>query len=226
MQMSKKMHDESGEAETRRAREGELLLGWVCGCQTKTSGGQVENTDYTEWSAGVKEQRGPEHRGKDLKLVQSVVQKWKRAAWQRKCSDRGELTFSSHVGWLTDFTINSWRQYLTSGSLVHSLPHLPTSSHSISYTHIDKGAAKLMLMWPLDCTCTALTLSAGGKNGQEWLWWISHLQPWHPLQSILSCMATPVHTAQAWVTEYRLICSSCNSGIWKTLRCNSTQILF
>lgn len=40
----------SGEAERRRMREGEGLaeLGWVCGCQTKTSGGQVENIDYTK----------------------------------------------------------------------------------------------------------------------------------------------------------------------------------
>lgn len=41
------MHDESGEAEGRRAREEEGLPGWVCGCQTKTSGGQVENADFT-----------------------------------------------------------------------------------------------------------------------------------------------------------------------------------
>lgn len=55
MQMREKMHYESGEAERRRVREGEGLAGlagrlggWVCGCQTKTSGGQVENIDYTE----------------------------------------------------------------------------------------------------------------------------------------------------------------------------------
>lgn len=48
MQMREKMHSESGEAERRRVREGEGLAGWVCGCQTKTSGRQVENIDYTE----------------------------------------------------------------------------------------------------------------------------------------------------------------------------------
>lgn len=48
MQMREKMHSESGEAERRGVREGEGLAGCVCDCQTKTSGGQVENIDYTE----------------------------------------------------------------------------------------------------------------------------------------------------------------------------------
>lgn len=64
------------------------------------------------------------------------------------------------------------------------------------------------------------------RTSCEWLWWISHLQPWHPLQSVLSCTSTPVHTAQAWVTEYTFICSNSNSGIWKILRSNSIQIIF
>lgn len=36
------MRGESSKAERKRVREGEGLPGWVCGCQTKTSGGQVE----------------------------------------------------------------------------------------------------------------------------------------------------------------------------------------
>lgn len=39
-------------------------------------------------------------------------------------------------------------------------PHLLPPTHRISYTHIHKGAAKLMLMWLLGCTCAALTLSS------------------------------------------------------------------
>lgn len=100
MQMREEMHSESGEAE-RRVREGAglpalagWLTGWVCGCQTKTSGGQVENIDYTERSAGVKE--GPlKHRWKDLRLIQVLGCKVKANSLQGKCSDKGKLTFNS-----------------------------------------------------------------------------------------------------------------------------------
>lgn len=134
MQMREKMHDESGEAERRRARQGEGLPGWVCGCQTKTSGGQVENIDYTVITRSERAER-PWAQMEGFKASAKCCAEVKATAWQRKCSDRGKLTFNSHVGWLTDFTINSWRQYLTSGSLVHSLPHLPTSSHTLYFIH-------------------------------------------------------------------------------------------
>lgn len=48
--MRQRMHNASGEDEEGREREEEKeggveLPGWACGCETKTSGGQVENAD-------------------------------------------------------------------------------------------------------------------------------------------------------------------------------------
>ncbi len=148
--MREKMHYESGEAGRRGVRE-EGLAGWlggwwVCSCQTKTSGGQVENIDYTEWSAGVRERRGPEHRRRDFRLIQCAVQSESdRSAEEVHWQSRAYLQQSR---WLTDFTINSLRQYLTSSSLIYtrSPTFLLTPTHSISYTHIDKSAAQLTLL--------------------------------------------------------------------------------
>lgn len=47
--------------------------------------------------------------------------------------------------WLTDFTINSLSRY-PAHFYTHSSTFLPPPTHCISYTHIDKGAAQLMLM--------------------------------------------------------------------------------
>lgn len=238
MQMSEKMHDESGEAERRRAREGERLPGWVCGCQTKTSGGQVENTDYTEWSAGVKERRGPEHRWKDLRPVQSVVQKWKRLFGGGSAVTEASLPSAvTLAGWLTLPSTVGGSIWL----LAHLYTRFPTyrlpPTHCISYTHIDKGAAKLMLMWPLGCTCTALTLSAGEQTDELLVAVVNFPPP--TMAPITICITLHGHAsshcthfhcstvALLWkpqcLTDYRL---TSNCGIWKILGSDSTQIIF
>lgn len=57
--------------------------------------------------------------------------------------------------WLTDFSINSLRRY-PAHFYTRSPTYLPPPTHCISYTHIDKGAAQLMLMmW-----CSSLAASA------------------------------------------------------------------
>lgn len=99
------MHDESGEAERRRARKREGLPGWVCGCQTKTSRGQVEHIDYIVISRSERMKR-PCAQKEGFQASLKCCTEVKVTTGQRKCSDRSKLTFNSHAGWLTEFTIN------------------------------------------------------------------------------------------------------------------------
>lgn len=140
--------------------EGRRRAGWV--------GVWLSNKDFrrTSWKHRLKEWRGPEHRRKDLRLIQSVVQKWKRLLGRGSAVTEASLPSTVMLAdWLTlPSTVWGLLAHLYTRSPTYLLP--PT--HCISYTHIDKGAAKLMLMLPLGCTCTALTLS--GREQVDELW--------------------------------------------------------
>lgn len=160
--------------------------------------------------------------------------------WQRQ----GLPSTVTLAGWLTLPSAVCGSTWLLAHFYTRSPTYLLPPTHCISYTHIDKGATQLMLMWPLGCTCTSCTLS-GREQMDEWLEWVSHLQTQPPF-AVFNILqgGTPVHIAHAYTVVQKpffsksqcLICthtsfqrllfsavffkpasyfSVSNSGIWK-----------
>lgn len=192
MQMREKMHSESGEAERRGVREGEGLAGCVWLSNKDFRRTSWKHRLYRKRSVGVNERWGPKHRWKDTRLTQLDRKKKgeSNGLGQRKRSDKGKLTFS---GWLYrqqfEAVPDSWFTYMIAA------PHLLPPTHRISYTHIHKGAAKLMLMWLLGCTCAALTLSSIEQMDELWEVGVNFPPPTTaPVrQHVLLCRSTWVH---------------------------------